>query len=135
MRRGWYGGLGAAALLACGGGSGGGSATMAAYNPGRAPAELQRGAALYGSYCASCHGALGKGQGLGPPLLDTLFLPARISDAQMTSAILAGSPQRHWNYGAMPPVTRVDPAEVPQVVAYVRWLQSGYHAGGTTGSP
>lgn len=133
--RGWRGGLVAVALLACGGGSSGGNVSMAAYNPGRTPTALQRGAALYGSYCASCHGALGKGQGLGPPLLDTLFLPGRISDDRMTSAILAGSPQRHWSYGAMPPVTRVDPAEVSQVVAYVRWLQSGFHAGDTTGSP
>lgn len=134
MKRVWCTSLLALGLLACGGSSGGGSAQMAAFNPGRTPDELQRGAVLYGSYCASCHGALGKGQGLGPPLLDTLFLPARISDAQMTSAVLMGSPQRHWNYGAMPPVTRVEPAEVPQVVAYVRWLQSGYHAGGARGS-
>lgn len=134
MNRAWHVSILATGLFACGGSSGGGSVQMAAFNPGRTPVELQRGAVLYGSYCASCHGALGKGQGLGPPLLDTLFLPERISDAQMTSAVLLGSPQRHWNYGAMPPVTRVEPAEVPLVVAYVRWLQSGYHAGGTRGS-
>ena len=135
MMRGWSGCLIATTLLACGGSSGGGSVQMAAFTPARAPAELQRGAALYGSYCASCHGAFGKGQGLGPPLLDTLFLSARITDSQMSSAILAGSPQRHWNYGAMPPVGRVDSADVPQIVAYVRWLQAGYHARAVTGSP
>ncbi len=124
-------------LAACGGGSGG-SAAMAAFNPGSTPAELQRGAALYGSYCASCHGALGKGQGLGPPLLDTLFLVSRVTDSAMTAAVVRGAPQRRFHYGAMPPVARVDTAEVPQVVAYVRWLQERYHgpaAGASQGAP
>lgn len=127
-----------ALLLAACGGSDGGDLRFAAFHPGKPPAELERGAVLYASYCASCHGVHAKGQGLGPPLLDTLFLPARVSDSAMVLAILAGAPQQSWNFGAMPPVSRVDTVEVPAVVAYVRWLQGEYHAtatGGNSGTP
>lgn len=130
--------LGTALAAAGCGGAGGGDPRMAAFNPGRPPAELDRGSVLYASYCASCHGALGKGQGLGPPLLDTLFLPVRVTDSAMTAAMRSGVPQRHWNFGAMPPATRIDPAEMPQVVAYVRWLQQTFHGGrngAATGAP
>ena len=116
------------------GGTDGGDPGMAAFNPGRPPAELDRGAVLYASYCASCHGALGKGQGLGPPLLDTLFLPEITSDSVMLAAMQVGAPQRRWHFGAMPPATRVEAAEMPQVVAYVRWLQQAYH-GARSGAP
>jgi mono/diheme cytochrome c family protein len=120
------------------GGSGPADGKFAAFYPGQPPAEYQRGGVLYASYCASCHGALGKGQGLGPPLLDTLFFASRVSDSAMAQAVLGGSPQRYWNFGAMPAVERIDTAEVPGVVAYVRWLQAEFHgpAGATsTGTP
>ncbi|MBK6421750.1 MAG: cytochrome c [Gemmatimonadetes bacterium] len=125
------------AAAACGGGDGG-DPRMAAFHPGKPPAHLERGSVLYASYCASCHGVLGKGQGLGPALLDTLFLPETTPDAAMIAALRAGAPQRRYHYGAMPAATRVDTLEMPQVVAYVRWLQQAYHGargGASTGAP
>lgn len=117
--------LGLLLSVACG--TGGGDGRFDAFYPPKPPADHARGAVLYASYCSSCHGAFGKGQGLGPPLLDTLFLPRQVPDSAMAQAVLAGSPQRFWNFGAMPAVTRLNPAEVPLVVGYVRWLQATYY--------
>lgn len=113
--------LALAALAACGGGND--TSTLAGFGPGTPPAEMRRGAALFGSYCASCHGAFGTGQGLGPPLLDSLYLSPQFDDAAMAGAITSGARQKHWNYGAMPAVARAGPAEVPEIIGYVRWVQ------------
>ncbi len=108
-------------LAACGGG-GGGSA-LAGFSPGPPPPEQRRGAALFGSYCSSCHGAFGTGQGLGPPLLDSLYLAPGFDDAAIADAVTAGVRQQHWNYGAMPAVARLGPDDLPSIIAYVRWVQ------------
>lgn len=107
-------------VTACGGGA---SAALAGFSPGPPPPEQRRGAALFGSFCSSCHGAFGTGQGLGPPLLDSLYLAPMFDDAAMASAITAGARQEHWNYGAMPPVARIGATDLPAVIGYVRWVQ------------
>ncbi len=110
-------------LAACGGNGGGGPAAYLAFNPGRAPAELAQGERLFNTYCASCHGYYGRGEGLGPALLDTLYLAPRLADAAVEAAILHGVPQTHWRYGAMPKVGRMGPEEARLVIPYLRWLQ------------
>jgi len=107
---------------ACEGGQGG-SGALAGFSPGAAPPELARGASLFGSYCSSCHGAFGTGQGLGPPLLDSLYLAPAFDDTALARAVTEGARQQHWNYGAMPPVERVAPADLPALAGYLRWVQ------------
>jgi plastocyanin/mono/diheme cytochrome c family protein len=51
---------------------------------------LQRGAALYGQYCASCHGFLG--QGLNGPKLNNSPTVNKFTADQITSIISAGIP-------------------------------------------
>jgi mono/diheme cytochrome c family protein len=122
MTRAWLGlALG---LAACGGGGNeGGPPAFRMFNPGKAPAELAQGERLFNTYCTSCHGYYGKGEGLGPSLLDTLYLAPRLPDAAIENAVTNGVPQTHWRYGAMPKVARVGPAELRDIVPYVRWLQ------------
>jgi hypothetical protein len=66
---------------------------------------------------------LGTGQGLGPPLLDTLYFPGRLPDAAVARAISRGVPRQHWDFGSMPVIHRVEPADIPAVIGYLRWLQ------------
>lgn len=120
-------------LLGCGGDSGTGWLTYAGFNPGPTPPELHRGEVLYNTYCSSCHGVRATGQGLGPPLLDTLYRPGLLPDSAIARAIAQGTRQQHWNFGAMPPVGRVAGDEVPLIVDYVRWLQ--VRAGETLTAP
>jgi mono/diheme cytochrome c family protein len=122
-RRRWWGAAWiAAGLLACDGTSAG-SAPYQAFDPGPTPAGLHRGEVLYNSYCISCHGRNGRGEGLGPRLLDTLYSPARLPDEAIYAAVQNGVNRKHWNFGAMPKVQRVGRAEVGEIVPYIRWLQ------------
>jgi mono/diheme cytochrome c family protein len=93
------------------------------FNPGPAAVELHHGEVLFDSYCISCHGLFGTGQGLGPPLLDTLYLRPRLPDQAFYDAVERGVRQRHWHFGAMPPVKRLDHGSVQEIIRYVRWLQ------------
>lgn len=109
-------------LVGCDSGRGGGSA-YPGFDPGPTPAELRRGEVVYNSYCLSCHGRFGRGEGLGPPLLDTLYSPTHLADQAFYSAVTQGARQRHWSFGAMPPVKPVSAADLGEVLRYVRWLQ------------
>jgi len=108
----------------CDSGAAGGAAGFRRdFNPGPAPAEMHRGEVVFNSYCISCHGLFGTGQGLGPPLLDTLYLPDRLPDQAFHDAVERGVRQRHWHFGAMPPIKRLERNDVDQIIGYVRWLQ------------
>jgi mono/diheme cytochrome c family protein len=115
--------IGLALLTACGGDLPGGDPRYLRFRPGPVPVELRRGELVYNTYCLSCHGLNGTGQGLGPPLLDTLFLAPRLPDQAFFTAVERGVNQRNWTFGAMPPLPRVTAAEAGEVVRYVRWLQ------------
>ncbi|MEO8139219.1 MAG: cytochrome c [Gemmatimonadota bacterium] len=119
-------------LTACGGEPRGASARWSGFNPGPTPAELHRGEIVFNTYCLSCHGLHGTGEGLGPPLLDTLYSPARLADDAMLTAVERGVSQRNFHFGAMPPVKRMTRTDALEVIGYVRWLQR--QAGGA-GSP
>jgi mono/diheme cytochrome c family protein len=95
----------------------------AAFVPGTAPPEVHRGEVVFNTYCVSCHGRFGRGEGLGPPMLDAYFLPGQLPDEAWTRAITRGTPQARYHYGAMPPVKPVGPPDIPEVIRYVRWLQ------------
>jgi len=109
--------------LGCGSGDAGAGARWLAFDAGSPPPELQRAEVLFNSYCLSCHGRQGRGEKLGPPLLDSLFLPPFVTDDAALRAITTGANQRAYSFGAMPPVPRLTKAEAVQVIEYVRWLQ------------
>jgi mono/diheme cytochrome c family protein len=136
---GWLGWLAPLALLALGGcgGTAEGAAAFSSFNPGPTPEALRRGERIFNTYCMSCHGRHGTGEGLGPPLLDTLYAPGRMPDEAIYIAVERGVNQNHWHYGAMPKNPRIGRAEVSEIIPYIRWIQqraglvdSGAAAGG-----
>lgn len=109
-----------------------GPVALRGFRPGPAPASLARGERIFNTYCSSCHGQHGTGQGLGPPLLDTLYLPGRLSDTAIYQAVEQGVKQTHWNYGAMPKTPRVRRRDVEEIIPYLRWLQERSGVGNRT---
>ena len=87
------------------------------------PAEFQPGQALFDANCAACHGSAGVGTLQGPPLIHIYYEPNHHADAAFMSAAAVGVRAHHWRFGDMPPVPGLGPAEVDQIIAYVRWLQ------------
>lgn len=92
-------------------------------------AVLNRGAWVYETYCAVCHGANGRGNGpvVGPgkfPMGPDLTIPTTVgrSDGYIYAVVKAGR-------GLMPAYRRIPPVDRWAVVNYVRALQQG-----TTGS-
>jgi mono/diheme cytochrome c family protein len=121
-------------VLGCSPGDGGASARWVSFESGPPPAELKRAEVLYNSYCLSCHGRQGRGEGLGPPLLDSLFLRPSVTDDDALRAITTGTNQRAYSFGAMPAVSILSPPEAVQVIAYVRWLQQRAWPDGVAGT-
>jgi mono/diheme cytochrome c family protein len=114
--------LGLLLLLGCGE-TGRSHTAFSKFDPGRAPPEFQRGERLYNSYCQSCHGLYGRGEGLGPPLLDSMYSSSVLPDEAIFIAVERGVRQHNFNFGAMPPVKRLSRPETEPVVGYIRWLQ------------
>jgi cytochrome c oxidase cbb3-type subunit III len=57
-----------------------------------APGDPQRGADSYRMYCASCHGANGRGGNKGSSIVDGSYL-ALTSDQQLRTIVIAGRPE------------------------------------------
>ena len=113
-----------AGAAACGGGSDDGSEPPATGDAGRgAAADLALGAEVYASSCAACHGADLRGTGQGPSHLSIVYEPGHHPGEAFRAAILRGSPQHHWDFGDMLPVTGLDEAEIDAVIAYIRDVQ------------
>jgi mono/diheme cytochrome c family protein len=120
-RRRWYQVLAAVTLLvfAC---VGGGGADLPP-PPSEIPTELAEGAGAFDRHCASCHGTFARGTETGPPLVHPYYVPSHHGDAAFRFAVERGVAAHHWRFGDMPPQPQVTPAEVEEIVAYVRWLQ------------
>lgn len=87
------------------------------------PPELQRGAELFDSNCAICHGVGAKGTDKGPTFLDPTYRPGHHPDQAFHLAATAGVRAHHWQFGNMPPVQGVTQEQVAEITAYIRWLQ------------
>lgn len=87
------------------------------------PAEHQAGRERFEASCIGCHGPAALGTAHGPPLVHMYYEPNHHSDMAFRVAVSRGVPQHHWGFGNMPPVPGVEPAEVEQILGYVRWLQ------------
>ncbi len=94
-----------------------------AFDPGPVPLILAEGERHFNEMCQPCHGRFGTGEGLGPPLIDTLYTGSRFSDQDFQRAVAIGVKQKHWKFGDMPRITRATMSNVSQIAAYVRWVQ------------
>jgi len=90
---------------------------------GSLPAELQAGEAKFNAHCSACHGQRGVGTPQGPPLVHKIYEPNHHSDATFQRAAAMGVRAHHWEFGNMPKIDGVTPADVDQMIQYVRWLQ------------
>lgn len=87
----------------------------------KADGKAQHGEAVYGTYCASCHGAQGKGSSKGSAITNDSFL-ALVSDQGLRTIVIAGRPELgapDWR-GNVPGKPMSD-EEITDVVA---WLAS-----------
>jgi cytochrome c oxidase cbb3-type subunit III len=85
----------------------------------RAHGDPQHGAAVYGIYCASCHGADGRGGQRASAIVDGSFL-ALVSDQGLRTMVIAGQPEfgaPDWRGDV--PGHAMSPQEVSDVVAWL----------------
>jgi len=101
-----------------------GAAHAAAQKPGETvPAELKTGETKFKTNCSACHGERGVGTKQGPPLVHKIYEPNHHGDAAFQRAAANGVQAHHWQFGNMPKIEGVTPADVADIVKYVRWLQ------------
>lgn len=79
-----------------------------------------RGAEVYESSCASCHGADLRGTDEGPSHLSIVYEPGHHTDDSFRSAIANGAQQHHWTFGDMKPVEGLSETDIEDVIAFVR---------------
>ena len=87
------------------------------------PAELQAGETTFNANCSACHGKQAAGTDHGPPLVHKIYEPNHHGDQAFQYAAANGVRSHHWEFGNMPKVDAVTPADVDQIVKYVRWQQ------------
>ncbi len=88
---------------------------------GETPGNAQSGAGVYGAFCASCHGAAGKGTQKGGSIVDSSYL-ALVSDQGFRTLIIAGRRDLHHpDWRDYVPGHAMTAQEVTDVVA---WLTS-----------
>lgn len=85
--------------------------------------QIELGATVYASSCASCHGTDLTGTDQGPSHLSIVYEPNHHGDDAFRSAIANGAAQHHWDFGPMPAVSGLTEDEVDAVIAYVRVQQ------------
>ncbi len=92
--------------------------------PAALSAGAEAGRRAFDATCATCHGdAAGGRTGFGPPLVHPIYEPSHHADTAFLRAVQQGAPAHHWRFGDMPPQPGVTPAEVADILAYVRELQ------------
>lgn len=86
-------------------------------------AKAKAGARLFAENCAICHGENATGTDQGPPLLHKVYEPGHHPDRLFQRAVTHGVMSHHWNFGHMPPVPGLSPADVAKIIAFVREFQ------------
>lgn len=119
----WTGVAAAVVLAVAAGCSNAGTASSGSTSDVPATASgdlLATGAQVYATSCALCHGANLRGTERGPSQLSEVYRPGHHPDASYRSAIERGAVAHHWDFGDMPPVPGLSPADVDAVIAYIR---------------
>ena len=81
--------------------------------------DPNRGATAFGSYCAPCHGADGRGGKRGSSIVDSSYL-ALVSDQNLRTTVIAGRPELgapDWRSDL--PGKPMSPDDVSDVVAWL----------------
>jgi cytochrome c oxidase cbb3-type subunit 3 len=93
---------------------------------GSAPGDSQRGAVVYQTYCAQCHGKDGNGGPKGGSVINPAYL-ALVSDQALRTAVIVGRSDLGMpDWRANIPGRSMSPQEISDVVA---WLASHRQAG------
>ena len=83
------------------------------------PGNASRGAGVYATFCAGCHGIDGTGTAKGSSIVDDSFL-ALVSDQNLRTTIIAGRPNLgHPDWRHYLPDRAMTPREVTDVVAWL----------------
>ena len=85
----------------------------------QAPGDPKRGAAVFGVYCASCHGADGQGSKRASSVVDGSYL-GLVSDQGLRTIVIAGRPELgapDWRGDV--PGKPMSPQDVSDVVAWL----------------
>ena len=90
---------------------------------GAVPSEFQAGEAKFNAHCSVCHGPQATGTQQGPPLVHKIYEPNHHGDAAFLRAAEFGVKAHHWEFGNMPKIDAASPADVEQIIRYIRWLQ------------
>jgi mono/diheme cytochrome c family protein len=91
---------------------------------------LGRGEAIYGANCAQCHGDDLAGTDRGPSLLEPIYGPDQLSDAEVADAIRNGVDEQLWEFGPMPANGAISDAQIEAILAFLRTQQRGDPASG-----
>ena len=86
-----------------------------------APGDASRGAAVYASRCAGCHGAAGSGGPKAGSIVDGSYL-ALVSDQGLRTAVIVGRPKLgmpDWRGAPSPPQPPMSAEEIADVVAWM----------------
>jgi mono/diheme cytochrome c family protein len=86
-------------------------------------ASAARGAEVYATSCATCHGDDLRGTDVGPPMLSEIYGPDVHSDEAFRASITGGAAAEHWDFGPMPAVGAVRGSDLDAVLAFVREQQ------------
>ena len=87
--------------------------------------ELEQGEAIYSASCAQCHGGDLAGSDRGPSLLDPIYGPGQLTDADFADAVRNGVEERLWDFGDMPGNGSYSETQVAALLAFVRAEQAG----------
>jgi len=86
---------------------------------------VARGEGIYGANCAQCHGGDLAGTDRGPSLLQPIYGPDQLSDAEFADAIRNGVDEPRLEFGPMPANGAITDAQIEAILAFVRAEQSG----------
>jgi mono/diheme cytochrome c family protein len=83
------------------------------------PGDANQGAAVYQTFCSSCHGAAGEGGPRGSSIVDGAYL-GLVSDQSLRTSVIVGRPE--WgapDWRGDVPGKPMSPAEISDVVAWL----------------
>jgi mono/diheme cytochrome c family protein len=85
---------------------------------------LERGEAVYGANCAQCHGGELAGTERGPSLLEPIYGPDQLTDAEFADAIRNGADEERWDFGPMPGNGALSDTQIDAILTFVRAEQA-----------